>query len=186
MGYKSIEEEFELSADNLKNVIALLEEYATQFETVYKRKLKDDKRIASGRLYRSVKCTVKIMGQYLKVEFNAAEYYKWLENGRPPTRNGGDGSVRRKILEWVKIKGITGRPDPDSGRLPTQEQLAYAITNKIHQYGYRGGNYLKETRDELGEGFILSALQDALQRDFEEAYEVKIFNDINKKLEKLF
>lgn len=179
-------DDIQFDEKDFENVLELLQQYADQFKATYKRKLKDDKRIATGRLYNNVSVDVKYRNLVFTVVFNAPEYYKWLENGRKPTKNSGNGEVYDKILQWVQVKGIKGRANPDTGKLPTQEQLAHAITKKIHKFGYEGGNYLKETRDELSESYIMPALKDALQKDFDERFSIKIFNDINKSLKKVF
>jgi hypothetical protein len=51
-----------------------------------------------------------------------------MQNGRRPTTKTGDGELRDKILEWIKIKPIIPRDI-------TQEQLAYLITRNIHRDG---------------------------------------------------
>lgn len=50
--------------------------------------------------------------------------------GRGRTENSGDGSLRDRILEWIKVKGITPR-EPDM----TLKQLAFVMTRSIHAKG---------------------------------------------------
>jgi len=57
-------------------------------------------------------------------------YADQMQNGRRPTMNEGDGSVRERILEWIRIKPITPS-DPKT----TVEQLAFLIARKIHRDG---------------------------------------------------
>lgn len=85
----------------------------------------------------------------------APEHVYALEYGRGATQNGGNGSLRLRILEWIEHKGITPK-DPKT----TKEELSYAITNKIHREGtelYKqyGGQY-------PGSGLLSDVLNDAL------------------------
>jgi hypothetical protein len=75
--------------------------------------------VASGSLLKSVQ--VKEEGNKIFIEIN--QYAKYLEEGRKPTVNGGDGAVLRAIKQWTKYKGLP----PES---------AYAISQKIHKEGY--------------------------------------------------
>jgi hypothetical protein len=68
-----------------------------------------------------------------------------LVNGRPPTSSNpeiGPKSLQQIILEWIPTKNITPQPD-DRGRIPTVEQLSWAISKSIHMKGdllyQRGG-----------------------------------------------
>lgn len=98
---------------------------------------------ASGKLSNSVKSIFKVDGNVYEVDFQLEEYWKAVEYGRKPTSNNGDGQLRRSILDWIKVKPIL--PTPYDGKLPTEEQLAYLISRKIHRVGYEGKQPLKKT-----------------------------------------
>ena len=100
---------------------------------------------ASGKLSNSVKSLFKINGTVYEVDFQLEDYYKYIEKGRPKTQNGGNGELRRAILEWIRVKPVL--PTPYDGKLPTEEQLAYLISRKIHTLGYEGKQPLKKTLD---------------------------------------
>lgn len=76
----------------------------------------------------------------IKMQFILPDYYIYMEDGRSPSARIEDPpKVYQSILNWVKAKGITAQPR--NGKKPvTQEQLAWAIYNKIHKIGYREKN----------------------------------------------
>lgn len=93
---------------------------------------------ASGETINSLEVRMNDSGGSLL----ANSYIGALEYGRKPTKSKGSGqpSLKDKIREWVKIKGI-------------DEGLVYAITKKIHKEGtlmYRTG------KDFSGRGQYLS------------------------------
>lgn len=85
--------------------------------------------VASGDLLKSVKTVEE--GKKIYIEIN--HYAKYLEEGRKPTVNAGDGAVLRAIKKWTKYKGLP-------------ESAAYPITKKIHEKGYdaKGDIYTNE------------------------------------------
>jgi hypothetical protein len=93
---------------------------------------------ASGETINSLEVRMNDSGGSLL----ANSYIGALEYGRKPTKSAGSGttSLKDKIREWVRIKGI-------------DEGLVYAITRKIHKEGtlmYRTG------KDFSGRGQYLS------------------------------
>jgi hypothetical protein len=82
----------------------------------------------------------------------ASPYINVLIDGRRPTRIGapkGNPTLQQIIRKWIDEKGITPRIDK-SGRLPTKDQLSWAISKSIHLYGDRlyqrgGGNNIYDS-----------------------------------------
>lgn len=122
---------------------------------------------ASGDTANSLETRVNDKGGLLL----ANNYIGALEYGRKPTKSAGSGttSLRDKIREWVKIKGI-------------DEGLVYAITKKIHKEGtlmYRTG------KDFSGRGQYLSNiinekrvenLLESLTKSFSNSVESSLLN----------
>lgn len=68
-----------------------------------------------------------------------SEVFKYVEGGRGPSRKrgGSQESLRDRIKQWIKDKGI----QPDDGM--TEDSLAFLIARKIHNEGtliYRTNN----------------------------------------------
>lgn len=148
-----------------KRVEDVLINYALLVRDGYKEKLASDGINASGSLSNSVQAMVDVNGTQYEVYLTLNSYWKWIEGGRPPTQQNGDGELRRKILEWIKVKPVI--PTPFNGKLPTEEQLAYLISRKIHTLGYEGKQPLQRTIDEL-EDMLMEDLQIAMAEDIAE------------------
>lgn len=135
----------------------------------YKERLAAEGINASGSLSNSVTANVEMDGTVFEVSLTLNEYWKYIEGGRPPTQNNGNGELRRNILQWIKVKPVL--PKPFNGKLPTEEQLAYLISRKIHREGYEGKEPLKKTFEEL---------EDMLKSDLEIAFAEDVAEDIEK------
>lgn len=164
---------------NISNVIKVLEDYGSEFESLYKNKLNNDNRKASGNLINSITTAIKIHDDYVELTFSAADYWKYVEYGR----KAGKRPPLEKILSWIKAKKILPRPD-SSGRLPTEKQLAFLIARAIgnngtiKDKGYQGGNYVADTIEELNQKYM-PLLENALSEDYHR-YEILIMETINK------
>ena len=69
-------------------------------------------------------------------------------------------------------------PTPKNGHLPTQEQLAWAISKKIEKVGIKPGHQLAETVEALNRQYI-PLIQEAVERDFDK-YAIYVLKDIDK------
>jgi hypothetical protein len=150
-----------LKLDNLTDV---LERFAVELEKEYKQNLKNNNRIATGKLYNTAKCEV-LKGEYTVV-FHLQDYWRYVEGGRDKTNNNGDGSLRRNILKWLEVKKIL--PKPIDGKLPTPQQLAYIISKRIHEKGYKGSQDLSKATDDIWEKYR-EEIYDAIDKDFDVA-----------------
>lgn len=82
----------------------------------------------------------------------ASPYIRTLIDGRDPTSLNavkGNPTLQQIIRKWIDEKGITPRIDKN-GRLPTKDQLSWAISKSIHMYGDRlyqrgGGNNIYDS-----------------------------------------
>lgn len=162
-------ENIELKFDNVNSV---LEEYAEKFADLYKRKLNDDDKKATGNLIDSIKTSIQANGETLEVKLETPDYYTFVENGRKP---GGKFPPLNVIEKWIQHKRI--RPENREGRLPTQKQLAFLIGRKIAEEGIKPGNYVINTIKELNDIYV-EKIKEALDIDLEE-YQLKILDEIN-------
>lgn len=154
--------------DHLKEV---LERYAIALRNEYQDNLIRNDRVASGKLLNTVEYKVTDKNGTYTVSLKLQDYWKWVESGRPPTTGGGNGDLRRAILEWIKVKPVL--PRPINGKLPTPEQLAYLISRKIHLEGYKGTNDLRKATDSVWDRFVYE-IYEAIDKDWDTAL-IKIF-----------
>lgn len=145
-----------------ENLIETLQEWGEIIAQQYKDTLNNEGITASGKLVDSVRTVFSQNGSLFEVSLSLEDYWKSIEYGRPPTKNSGNGELRRAILEWITVKPVIKRPY--NGKLPTDEQLAYLISRKIHTLGYEGKHPLKRTIDEL-RADILKDIEEAIQKD---------------------
>jgi hypothetical protein len=81
------------------------------------------------------------------LEITASPYIRVLIDGRAPTRAGakrGNPTLQQTILSWINRHSITARANKQ-GKIPTPEQLSWAISKSIHLRGTKlyqqgGGN----------------------------------------------
>jgi hypothetical protein len=145
----------------------VLMEYGERVKASYQKNLDDEGVNATGNLRNSVSVVVEKDEKSIEVALNLNEYWKWIEGGRPPTQNNGNGELRRAILDWIRVKPVI--PTPFNGKLPTEPQLAYLISRKIHTLGYEGKGLLKKSQDE-NEDFLMN-VELALLEDIEKSIE---------------
>ena len=112
---------------NFPRLAAVLEEYAAAFRNLYQDKLILEDRIATGELLNSVSYRVQENGTVFEVTLSLAEYWKYIENGRP---QGSRMPPPSAILEWIRAKPVLPRPS-DKGKVPRPEHLAWAIAKGI-------------------------------------------------------
>lgn len=156
----------------LNNVRRILDEYCNAFKNLYKGKLENDGKSATGNLIQSIETSIKISGSTINIVLNVADYFQWVENGRNP----GKFPPIAAIKQWIHDKPII--PEERNGKLPTEDQLAFLIGRKIAEEGIKPGNQLKDTISELNDIYI-ERLKAALSEDFG-VYQIKILQDINR------
>jgi hypothetical protein len=114
-----------------------------QLADLYKSLLVANNAVATGKL-KDFTTAVQVSETELKIIYNLPFYWQWLEDGRPPTTRHNPPPLQPSILDWIREKGITPKAGKN-GKIPTQTQLSWAITRKIHKDGYRGRPMLKES-----------------------------------------
>lgn len=130
----------------------------------YKSELVNANAVATGTLA-NFTYDVDLRDAGLTVVFNLPEYWYYIEEGRQPTRNPGDGTVLQRIRQWIDDKGIVPVQGAD-GKVPTLDDLAYMITRRIHRVGYfeldgqtsQGKHLLRNTLDRNQK--VIDAIED--------------------------
>lgn len=159
--------------EDFENVFATLDAYRREFEEVYKSNLEENGHKASGNLISSITTRTEMDDSTIEVWLDCAEYYKWIDKGRA----AGKWPPKDKILEWIRVKPIIPRPDDKTGKLPTEEQLAFLIARKIGEEGTTGTGDLQATVEAVNAKYMIE-LQRALEKDWQN-YAEKILQCIN-------
>lgn len=137
----------------------VLNEYIKEVGELYKTKLRNYGKDASGELIRSVSFNVVKDGNEYVGELSLADYWKYVEFGTEPHFPPVDS-----ILKWIQKKPII--PKEVNGIKPTNDQLAYLIGRKISEDGIQGVNALEQTIEEVNEKYA-SLISDAVSDDLE-------------------
>ena len=146
----------------------ILEDYGRKVETEIQKNL-DATHRASGALSKSIRFKVFTFGTVTTFELYLDDYYKFIDEGRKPTRSGGtwkgwsQPSLRRSILFWLQYKGIQGKVRTSKkgkmSDLQMQRASAFLIARKIHQKGFKGDRFFSKVFDEgaVGDPKLLEA-----------------------------
>lgn len=158
----------------LRNFRQVLAEYAASAAELYRDKLREAGKVASGDLISSVRCEVlDAQGGGYEVVMDLASYWKFVEGGSKGMVSSPAGAVYPAhfppvgaLMRWIEIKPVIPRP-LGNGKLPTTRQLAYLIGRKILTRGIEPQPALAETLDELNERYA-ARLTSALTLDVTE------------------
>ena len=144
---------------HLKNILT---EYAMALQSRYKDNLLSSDRIASGDLIKSVQYKLDFNDRTFIVSLELENYWRFIEYDTKPHFPPVDA-----ILRWIKVKPILPHPDKN-GKLPTPNQLAYLIGNKISEEGTQGTNDLERTLEEMNNGYK-ELIEEALYADINDS-----------------
>ena len=100
---------------------------------------------------------VDVSGNIFEVTFNAPEYWKYANYGRPP----GKMPPVSVIEEWITRRRIV--PESNTST-PNVTSLAYVIARKIGKEGTIGTNFLEKSLDEQKE-YWMSTISSAIGED---------------------
>lgn len=150
----------------MKNLMEILEEYASKVYTDYRHSLIEDDRFATKNLINSIKTIVKHNDRTYEVDLHLEDYWKYVEWDTKP-----HWPPKQPILNWIKAKPIL--PEERNGKLPTEDQLAFLIGRKISEQGTKGTHNLQRTLEEVNKEY-LSKIEDAVLKDFEDSIETII------------
>ena len=103
---------------------------------------------------------VDVSGKLSEVTFNAPEYWKYANYGRPP----GKMPPVSAIEEWITRRRIV--PESNTST-PNATSLAYAIARKIERKGTKGTKFLEKSLDEQKE-YWMSTISSAISEDINE------------------
>ncbi len=120
---------------------------------------------ASGKLEKSIR--FEVQGATLTVF--GEDYIWYLQNGRKPTQGGGDGSLKRKIRQWIDDKGITPKDNI------SKDSLAFLITRKIHE---EGTTIWKAGGSDLVSSVFNDVTIDSIEEHFARLLEAEAFSNI--------
>jgi hypothetical protein len=123
---------------------------------------------ASGKLADSL--TYEITDTQLIIKGN--DYIYFSIYGRAPTTKAGSGTVKDKIKQWIKDKGIQSDI--------SENQLAYLISRKIH----REGNSIYLFSGKKNTGLLDNVITTEMVKEFNDKFTKQIEADIAEEFKK--
>lgn len=108
----------------------VLQQYGDYFIQLAREDLQANRTNASYTLSDTMKTIVQIYDDHYEVDIELQDYWYYVEHGRRP---GGFPPIN-KIREWIRVKPVIPEVDKND-KLPTVEQLAWAIRGKIAKEG---------------------------------------------------
>lgn len=119
--------------------LTTIQDITNDFVVELKNKLTANNTNASNDLKNSIRGIVKYNGKYIVVAVELEDYWRYIEYGTKP-----HFPPLSAIKRWISVKPVLPRPLP-SGKLPTENQLAYLIGRKISKVGTKPQPFLKPT-----------------------------------------
>jgi hypothetical protein len=113
-----------------KSVLEIEKKWAQQVVTNAKSILLRNKKIATGKLYNSIRYNVSKDGD---ISFEYAPEGKWVTQGR---RKNNRFPPPAPISRWIKAKGIRGR-DPKTGEFIKDKALVFLLQRAIARDGIK-------------------------------------------------
>jgi hypothetical protein len=175
----------------------LLNEFGDKLLNDLRKSLKSkqrDKALISN-LDRSINPSTKFASGSLFFTLEMNDYWDAVNSGRSPTTNSGDGSLKRKLIRWVKTRKlkveIAKRREVKAKSLKNKkikkaykqetfdqavERVAYLVARKIHKKGYEGNHFYDEV---IKDGRI-----DKLKEDIAKLVNTEIIIDIQQTTKK--
>lgn len=137
----------ETNSLNFENLQKALDVFIKDFIQTYKGLLIRDDKKASGDLLRSIKpIEIEFSNNKMSGSISLANYWKYIEYGTGPQHIPDKRQQYwpriKKILKWIEKKPVLARPN--NGIKPTNKQLAFLISRKIHDDGIKPGRQFAE------------------------------------------
>ena len=126
--------DFNPSSDD--GILRIVQNWGNELIAQMQNRLRANKTNASSSLSQSIEPQIKGTQSGYRLTVLMQDYWFYVENGRKPTKGGGNGELYKNIYEWIRYKTpmqqkIAQSPD----RIAATKSLAYVITRKIHREG---------------------------------------------------
>lgn len=130
----------------------------------------------TGSLRKSLDYEILDSSDKIEVALIAADYAKYIDKGRGPSRGAGKesgGALRRSLEGWVRrnryrLKGRRG----EFGALKDYQvkSLAFIISQKIHNVGFVGVEFISDAF-KTTEQYITNTLSESYKKDIQKEIE---------------
>jgi len=126
--------DFNPSADD--GILRIVQNWGNELIAQMQNRLRANKTNASSSLSQSIEPQIKGTQSGYRLTVLMQDYWFYVENGRKPTKGGGNGELYKNIYEWIRYKRPMQQKIAQSpNRIAATKSLAYVITRKIHREG---------------------------------------------------
>ena len=134
----------DLNPVNDKGITRIIQNWGNELIKQIQNNLTANKSKATGNLRQQIEADVTTPPTGYNLSIKMLDYYKWVEEGRPPTKTKtkSNPTLQKSIEEWIVNKGIQTRTTKNQSREATVKSLAYVIARKIHQKGTKAKPFL--------------------------------------------
>ena len=148
-----------------------LNEYTYRLAQLYRDKIDEAGRVASGEL-KNFESYFVLDQEHFRIFFNLQEYWKWVENGRGPGKQPPISAIER----WIEVKHLV--PNPHDNKIPSTKQLAFLIARKIGREGYEGKHPLQNAMSSDTATTIINEIKQVLINKIkDELHEILVGQD---------
>ena len=154
----------EQNSSDIKNI-------CQQIADVYKRKMQQANYDPRGQLM-NFNWVTEYNGTSFSLYFVLPDYWIYAEEGRGP----GKMPPVDQIVKWIQFKKLVPSTK-NGGKVPTTQQLAFAIAKSIAKNGTKGKHLLQQTIDETYNTLVdklVDAITDQLEKEIEKDIENKL------------
>ncbi len=127
-----------------KGIQGILQNWGNELISKFRANLQKNKSLASRRLYSEIEPDISPTKTGYSLQIKMLDYYKWIEDGRPPTKTNtpSNPTLQKSIEQWIINKGIQTRTSKNQSRAASVKSLAYVIARKIHRKGTKARPFI--------------------------------------------
>jgi hypothetical protein len=117
-------------------ILRIVQNWGNELIAQMQNRLRINNTNASSSLSQSINPEIKGTQRGYRLTVLMQDYWFYVENGRKPTKGGGNGELYKNIYEWIQNKReIQMKISQSPNRIAATKSLAYVITRKIHREG---------------------------------------------------
>lgn len=125
-------------------ILRIIQNWGNELIANFRINLQKNKSLASNRLFSEIEPKISGTKTGYNLKIQMLDYWKYVENGRPPTRTNSPSNptLQKSIEEWIVNKGIQVRTSKNQDRRTAIKSLAYVIARKIHRNGTKARPFI--------------------------------------------
>jgi len=138
-------------------ILRIVQNWGNELIAQMQNRLRINNTNATSSLSQSINPEIKGTQRGYRLTVLMQDYWFYVENGRKPTKGGGNGELYKNIYEWITYKReMQMKINQSPNKIAATKSLAYVITRKIHREGTKAQPFVtpslkKVTTETLGQ-----------------------------------